>query len=144
MAITTKVFKSGNSQAVRLPKKFRLTAKEVEIEKRGNEIILREKPVGMARAFHLLTELVNLEISEDREEKDRTSKAQGTLAWIQVTAGHGHLYLCPAGKIRAIFTPIRSQLQPGEAAISVVTFGELLFGAIKRGKMPQNVTMALS
>jgi tRNA(fMet)-specific endonuclease VapC len=27
-------------------------------------------------------------------------------------------------------------LQPGEAAVSVVTFGELLFGAIKRGKMP--------
>jgi antitoxin VapB len=53
------VFKSGNSQAVRLPKKFRVKSKELEIEKRGNEIILREKPGGMERAFHLLTALVN-------------------------------------------------------------------------------------
>ena len=33
----------------------------IEIEKRGNEIILREKPVGMERACYLLTELVNLD-----------------------------------------------------------------------------------
>jgi len=46
MAIA-RVFKSGNSQAVRLPKKFHVKRKELEIEKRGNEIILREKPVGM-------------------------------------------------------------------------------------------------
>jgi len=52
MAIA-RVFKSGNRQAVRLPKKFHVKRKELEIEKRGNEIILREKPVGMERAFYL-------------------------------------------------------------------------------------------
>ena len=36
-----KVFKSGNSQAVRLPKEFRLAASEVEIFRRGDEIVLR-------------------------------------------------------------------------------------------------------
>ncbi len=41
MAIA-RVFKSGNSQAVRLPKKFHAKRKELEIEKRGNEIILGE------------------------------------------------------------------------------------------------------
>lgn len=76
MAITTKVFKSGNSQAVRIPKKYRLAAKEVEIEKRGNELILREKPEGMARAFHLLTELVNLDALKDRK-KDPPQKRKG-------------------------------------------------------------------
>ena len=40
---TAKVFKSGNSQAVRLPKKFRFKGREVEIFRRGNEVILREK-----------------------------------------------------------------------------------------------------
>ncbi|MDD5445547.1 MAG: AbrB/MazE/SpoVT family DNA-binding domain-containing protein [Pseudomonas fluorescens] len=40
---TTTVFTSGNSQAVRLPKAFRFDSKTVEIERRGNEIILREK-----------------------------------------------------------------------------------------------------
>lgn len=40
---TTTVFTSGNSQAVRLPKAFRFDSKTVEIERRGDEIILREK-----------------------------------------------------------------------------------------------------
>jgi antitoxin VapB len=39
---TAKVFQSGNSQAVRMPKEFRFKSKQVEIERRGNEIILRE------------------------------------------------------------------------------------------------------
>jgi antitoxin VapB len=37
------VFKSGNSQAIRLPKEFRVDASEVEIFRRGDEIVLREK-----------------------------------------------------------------------------------------------------
>ena len=40
---TTTVFTSGNSQAVRLPKEFRLNSKTVEISRRGDEIVLREK-----------------------------------------------------------------------------------------------------
>ena len=34
--------RSGNSQAVRLPKEFRFKGKEVEIFRRGDEIVLRE------------------------------------------------------------------------------------------------------
>lgn len=54
---TARLFKSGNSQAVRLPKAFRLRGKEVEIFRRGDEVVLREKGKGMARVFDLLTEL---------------------------------------------------------------------------------------
>lgn len=54
---TAKVFKSGNSQAVRLPKKFRLKSREVEIFRRGNEIVLREKSSPMVRAFEILANL---------------------------------------------------------------------------------------
>lgn len=75
MAIA-RVFKSGNSQAVRLPKKFRVKSKELEIEKRGDEIILREKPVGMERAFYLLTELVNLDTLKNRKD-DKPQKRKG-------------------------------------------------------------------
>lgn len=73
---TTRVFKSGNSQAVRLPKQFRVSSKEVEIERRGNEIILREKPQGMARAFHLIASLPK-EILFIRRGKDRPQKRKG-------------------------------------------------------------------
>lgn len=42
---TTTVFTSGNSQAVRLPKAFRFQSRTVEISRRGDEIVLREKPL---------------------------------------------------------------------------------------------------
>ena len=54
---TARVFKSGNSQAVRLPKQFRFQGEEVEIFRRGDEVVLREKGSGMARAFELLASL---------------------------------------------------------------------------------------
>jgi len=52
-----KVFKSGNSQAVRLPKEFRFNVSEVEIFKRGNELVLRQKTTNIAEAFDILAEL---------------------------------------------------------------------------------------
>lgn len=40
----TTVFKSGGSQAVRIPKELRLDAKHVEIERRGASLILTPVP----------------------------------------------------------------------------------------------------
>ena len=37
---TAKIFRSGNSQAVRIPKEFRLEGQEVEIRRRGDTLIL--------------------------------------------------------------------------------------------------------
>jgi antitoxin VapB len=54
---TARVFRSGNSQAVRLPKQFRFKSKEVEIFRRGDEVVLREKDKNLVRAFELLTSL---------------------------------------------------------------------------------------
>ena len=49
-----RVFKSGNSQAVRLPKKFRVKTSELEIFRRGDEIVLREKTGSMAEVLDVL------------------------------------------------------------------------------------------
>src|SRR5882672_5487348 len=49
-----KVFKSGNSQAVRLPKQFRFQVDEVEILRRGNEIVLKEPRRNLIQAFTAL------------------------------------------------------------------------------------------
>ena len=54
---TTKVFRSGNSQAVRIPKDLRFRSQQVEIAKRGNEIVPREQPANLAPAFEILTGL---------------------------------------------------------------------------------------
>jgi antitoxin VapB len=40
--ITAKVFQSGNSQAIRLPKEFRLNSNKVFIKKIGDNIIISE------------------------------------------------------------------------------------------------------
>ena len=41
MMKTTRVFQSGNSQAVRLPKEFRFDVEEVDISREGDAVILR-------------------------------------------------------------------------------------------------------
>jgi antitoxin VapB len=73
---TARVFKSGNSQAVRLPKKFRVNSKELEISRRGDEIILREKTGSMARAFELLAGLPE-DFSPKGRGKDKPQKRKG-------------------------------------------------------------------
>ena len=72
---TARVFRSGNSQAVRLPKQFRLNCKEVEIFRRGKELVLREKDGTMARAFDLLAGLPD-DLGVDRGN-DRPQKRKG-------------------------------------------------------------------
>jgi len=69
---TARVFRSGNSQAVRLPKQFRFVSQEVEIFRRGDEVVLREKPRGMARAFELLASLPDDD--EDRSDTPPQSR----------------------------------------------------------------------
>ena len=54
---TAKIFKSGNSQAVRLPKELQFDVSEVEIFRRGDEIVLRKKPQNLTRVFELLTDM---------------------------------------------------------------------------------------
>ena len=73
---TARVFRSGNSQAVRLPKQFRLQSKEVEIFRRGDEIVLREKDRDLARAFDLLAGLPE-DISAIRRGNDQPQKRKG-------------------------------------------------------------------
>jgi len=54
---TAKVFKNGNSQAVRLPKAYSFDVDEVEIFRRDDEIILRKKRSDISEAFKLLSEM---------------------------------------------------------------------------------------
>jgi antitoxin VapB len=73
---TAKVFKSGNSQAVRLPKQFRLKSTEVEISRRGDEIVLRERSGTMVRAFDLLAALPE-DLTIEGRVKDKPQKRKG-------------------------------------------------------------------
>lgn len=73
MAIA-RVFKSGNSQAIRLPKEFRVESGELEISRRNDEIVLRVPAAkNLARAFELLQSLPDdfLQIREQDTPQSR-------------------------------------------------------------------------
>ena len=63
-----RVFQSGNSQAVRLPKEFRFSADQVEIFRRGDEIVLREHPRDALEIFNALSQLPQDFMSQGRED----------------------------------------------------------------------------
>ena len=64
-----RVFKSGNSQAVRLPKEFRFKVKEVEIFRRGEEVILREPKRSLGMAFKALASMPKDFMAEGRNDR---------------------------------------------------------------------------
>jgi antitoxin VapB len=73
---TARVFQSGNFQAVRLPKGFRLKGLYVEIFRRGDEIVLREKPKkkrGLTEAFDILASMPDAfkNIKDERPPEER-------------------------------------------------------------------------
>jgi antitoxin VapB len=51
MTKTAKLFTTGRSQAVRLPKEFRFEGSEVFIRKEGDNVILSEKPTSWEDFF---------------------------------------------------------------------------------------------
>ena len=63
-----RIFKSGNSQAVRLPKQFRFHVKEVEILRRGHEIVLREPKRNLGQAFAALAAMPDDFMAEGRRD----------------------------------------------------------------------------
>lgn len=65
---TARIFKSGNSQAVRLPKQFRFHVNEVEIFRRGDEIVLRETKRDLGRAFAALAAMPEDFMSDGRRD----------------------------------------------------------------------------
>ncbi len=70
MDTTAKVFTNGNSQAVRLPKLFRLDASEVWIrrDESTGELILRPKPSDAERQAQLRELLALVDSNTDRTE----------------------------------------------------------------------------
>ena len=51
MRKTAKLFTTGRSQAVRLPKEFRFEGSEVFIRKEGDKVILSQKPTSWEDFF---------------------------------------------------------------------------------------------
>jgi antitoxin VapB len=72
---TTTVFKSGNSQAVRLPKDLQFSDREVEILKRGDELVLRPVPKNLSQAYDLLATLPADFMADGRDDSPPQERA---------------------------------------------------------------------
>ena len=70
-----RVINSRGGQIILLPKEIRIRAKEVEIFREGDEIILREIMPDMHKAFHLIAGLDFAERLKNRH-KDAPQKSK--------------------------------------------------------------------
>ncbi len=67
---TAKIFRSGNSQAVRIPKEFQLEGTEVEIQRRGDTLILRSKRKSWAPFLESLAKFSDDFMERGREQPE--------------------------------------------------------------------------
>ena len=65
---TAKVFKSGNSQAVRIPREFHLDDDEVEIRRRGSTLVLEPRKRSWAPLFESLDKFTDDFMGEGRKQ----------------------------------------------------------------------------
>ncbi len=67
---TAKIFRSGNSQAVRIPKEFQMEGTEVEIQRRGDALILRPKRKSWAPLLESLGKFSDDFMERGREQPE--------------------------------------------------------------------------
>lgn len=74
---TAKVFTTGRSQAVRLPKAFRFTTSEVTVERQGDAVILRPKVQTKDEWWDEMEQiLAGFEGMPEHIERDRTALSE--------------------------------------------------------------------
>jgi antitoxin VapB len=72
---TAKIFRSGNSQAVRIPKEFQMEGSEVEIMKSGSSLVLRPCKKSWAPLFDSLDKFTD-DFMKDGRKQPRTQTRQ--------------------------------------------------------------------
>jgi antitoxin VapB len=65
---TAKLFQNGNSQAVRLPKEFRMPGDRVKISQRGKQIILEPLDTTWEALFAALSDFPEDYMADGREQ----------------------------------------------------------------------------
>jgi len=71
---TAKLFQNGRSQAVRLPKEFRLPGKEVKISKQGNKIILEPIETSWEQWFEAMNQFSDDFMTDGRNQPEQAQE----------------------------------------------------------------------
>ena len=69
MAATAKIFKHGRSQAVRLPKEFRLPGKEVRVSRLGKGVLLEPIETDVDAWFARLDQYLDVPFMEEGRQQ---------------------------------------------------------------------------
>ncbi len=116
---TAKVFRSGNSQAVRLPKQYRLKS--------------RDDGPGIRIAGHSARRRGSTPAA-----KGPATKAQGVIVDPRYLLDTNICIYIRQSRPPEVLKRFQ-KLRPGEAVLSVITFGELLYGAARSTKRAEAV-----
>ena len=73
---TAKVFRSGNSQAVRIPKEFHLEGREVEIRRQGQSLILRPRQHSWAALIESLNKFTDDFMEQGRRQSPTQDRSR--------------------------------------------------------------------
>lgn len=65
LTASASVFMSGNSQAIRLPKDFRVNSSRVTLRRVGKDIVISEKTTTMQQFLELLPHLSDAPLAPD-------------------------------------------------------------------------------
>ncbi len=75
---TAKLFQNGRSQAVRLPKAFRLSGTEVKISRQGNKIILEPIDDSWEQWFDAINQVSDDFMQNGREQPETQERDWST------------------------------------------------------------------
>lgn len=79
--VTAKVFTTGRSQAVRLPKAFRFATSEVTVERQGDAVILRPKVQTKDEWWDEMEQILAGFEGMEPIERDRSPPKDDLVAW---------------------------------------------------------------
>jgi len=71
---TAKLFQNGRSQAVRLPKAFRMKGKEVKISRQGDKIILEPIETSWSAWFSALDDFSDDFMQDGRDQPEQQER----------------------------------------------------------------------
>ena len=126
-----KVFQSGNSQAVRIPREFQFDVAGVEIERQGDETVLRPLARNPAAAFAALADMPE-DFFRGRPSGHAAANARRpVMALAALRDTHICFTLHASGRPRWPSVLRTPHAAPGSPGMSLITRGELCFGADK-------------
>ena len=123
---TVKVFKSGNSQAVRIPKEFSVKDSELYIQKVGNSIILTSKHDPWQTFRNSLDKFSNDLFSDGRDQPENQEREEFQMYLLDTNIC---IYL-----IKKKFKSLQDRIEkedPYKIALSSITVAELEYGIAK-------------